>query len=253
MSGLTLGCVPYVNAEPLVRPLLDDPPEGVRVVLADPPKLAQMQAAGEIDAGMLPTIEVLRMGLTPVPGIAIACGGQSESVRLHLRKPVERVKRVALDARSRTSNALCRVLLKRRWGLAPAVVEYNPAEVPPDRLTDVDAAVTIGDLSFRKSSLPWIDLGGAWVEETGLPFVFAVWAHKPGHPEAPTMTRILHDAKKAGIASVDSIATRAAPRLGISAGAVARYLTETMRYDLGGEEIEGLTLFGSWAEQDGLL
>ena len=51
-------------------------------------------------------------------------------------------------------------------------------------LTSCDAALIIGDnalfLDHDALGLEKIDLGEAWVGMTGLPFVYAFWAGRPG-------------------------------------------------------------------------
>ena len=42
-------------------------------------------------------------------------------------------------------------------------------------MPDVDAALTIGDVSFQDYGLPFLDLGSEWKDFTGKPFVYAVW------------------------------------------------------------------------------
>lgn len=251
---LTIGAVPYLNAAPLVGTLLDAPPPDVRVVLATPRELARAHSRGDLDAAVLPVVELFRRPeLAYVPGIAIATRGATDSVKLHHRTPVERIARVALDAQSLTTNALARVLLESRWRLRPAYVTFDPRDVPPDRLVDVDAAVTIGDASFRPGTLPFVDLGTAWCEWTGLPFVFAVWGYGRGHPEARRIESLLSDAKARGLPRRREWAERQGRAAGLSPEAAVRYLTESIRYDLGIEEEEGMARFRCECERVGAL
>jgi predicted solute-binding protein len=59
--------------------------------------------------------------------------------------------------------------------------------------------------------------------------------------------------KRAGLAQRSTIAEEAAPRLGLSAQALSRYLYENLSYDLGAEEIRSLWLFYRLAREAGLV
>ncbi len=229
-----IGCVPYLNAKPLIEGL-----EGV--VLLPPSRLTAPLESGRLDVGLVSAVEVFRHDWAYVPGIAVASPGKTDSVRLHHRVPLRRVRRVALDRNSRTSNVLARILLEGRHGLRPRYTVRDPSRGISFR--DVDAVLTIGDASFRPGRAPFVDLGTAWKEFTGLPFVYAVWAFRRGHPGARRMGRALREAKALGLSRLEEIARREAARLGLPRAFCRRYLTECITYDLGPEERAGLRLF----------
>jgi chorismate dehydratase len=237
---ITIGCVPYLNAKPLL--------EGLQgVVLHPPADLVGLLVKGKLDVALLPAIEVLRRGLDHVPGIAIASPGKTDSVRLHHSVEIPDIRRVALDRNSRTSNMLTRVILEKRYGLRPRYVMRDPSAGLSFKA--VDAAVTIGDTSFRPSGVPFLDLGTEWKAFTGRPFVYALWAHRPGHPKAAEITATLRAAKKRGTACLPVIARREAKRLGLTPKFCRTYLTEYITFDLGPAERAGLKLFGTYADQ----
>jgi chorismate dehydratase len=236
---LRIGSVPYLNAKPLIEGL-----EGV--VFRPPSELVGLLEAGRVDAAIVPSIDVLRRGWAHVPGLAIASPGEADSVRLQLLKPLSRVKVVALDRNSRTTNALARILLERRFGLSPRYVAADPA-----RGLKGDAAVTIGDASFRDYGVPSLDLGAEWRAFAGRPFVFALWAHEPGHPCAAEIRRVLRAA--AAGADLGAIADREYRRVGIPRERCRRYLLECMSYRLGPGERAGLACFEKHARALGLL
>ena len=237
---IKIGCVPYLNAKPLIEGL-----EGL--VLRPPSKLVQPLLSGALDVALLPAIEVLRRKLEFVPGIAIASPGKTDSVRLHHSVEIPDIRRVALDRNSRTSNMLTRIILEKRYGVRPRYVMCDPTEsFPIDR---VDAVVTIGDTSFRPARVPFLDLGTEWKAFTGRPFVYALWAHRPGHPERKTVTTLLRAAKKLGTERIPEIAERESRRLGLSPKFCRTYLTEYISFDLGPAERAGLRLFGRYAEE----
>jgi chorismate dehydratase len=236
-----VGCVVYLNSRPLIEGL-----EGV--TLRPPAELADLLAQGELDVALVPAVEVIRRGWAYVPGIAVASPGKTDSVRLYHAVEVHDVRRVALDRNSRTSNMLARIILERRYGLRPRYVTRDPSR---GRLSfkDVDAAVTIGDTSFRPRRVPFLDLGTEWKAFTGRPFVYALWAHRPGDPRAREYARWLRAAKERGRERIDAIARREARRLGLSPRFCRAYLTECLTYDLGPQERAGLRLFARYVQE----
>ena len=237
---IRIGCVPYLNAKPLLEGL-----DGV--LLLPPADLVGRLTGGRLDVALLPAVEVLRRKLAFVPGIAIASPGKTDSVKLHHQVPVAEIRRVALDRNSRTSNMLTRILLEERYGLRPKYVVRDPSKGLSFKA--VDAVVTIGDTSFRREGVPFLDLGTEWKAFTGRPFVYALWAHRPGHPKTAEIAATLREAKKRGTAKVPEIARRESKRLGLTPRFCRTYLTEYITFDLGPAERAGLKLFGTYAEK----
>lgn len=237
---IRIGCVPYLNAKPLIEGLED-------VLLQPPADLVALLVSRKLDVALLPAVEVLRLGLDYVPGIAIASPGKTDSVRLHHAVPIRRIRRVALDRNSRTSNMLTRILLEERYKLTPTYVIRDPSKGLSFKA--VDAAVTIGDTSFRPGRVPYLDLGSEWKKFTGKPFVYALWALRPGKPDGEAIAALLRASKKRGTAGIAAIARREAPRLGLTPAYCRRYLTRAIRFDLGPAERAGLKLFGAYAKE----
>jgi predicted solute-binding protein len=235
---IRIGCVPYLNAKPLIEGL-----DGV--LLLPPADLVGRLVSGSLDVALLPAIEVLRRGLAHVPGIAIASPGKTDSVRLHHAVPVAEIRRVALDRNSRTSNMLTRILLEKRHGLRPTYVVRDPTKALSFKA--VDAVVTIGDTSFRPGKMPFLDLGSEWRAFTGRPFVYALWAHRAGHPKTREIAATLKAAKRRGTAMIPEISRREAPRLKLTPAYCRSYLTKAITFDLGPAERAGLNLFGKYA------
>src|SRR5262249_9582728 len=125
--------------------------------------------------------ELTRQDLDVIPGTGIACHGPVRSILLVSTRPGGEIRRVAVDSSSRTSVALTRIVLERRYGVEPECIAH-----PPDLETMLglaDAALIIGDPALRidrNSGKHVYDLGEEWLEMTGLPMVFAVWAGRKG-------------------------------------------------------------------------
>jgi chorismate dehydratase len=247
-----VGAVNYLNTKPLIHNLDHLAPQA-DVSLEVPSRLADRLAAGELDVGLIPAIEYFRGdGYVVVPGIAIASRGPVLSVTLFSRVPWPDIRRVALDEGSRTSAALTHVLLRNRYGIAPELRPL-PLDAPAEK-ADADAVLLIGDRAM-KSCLPGFrygfDLGAEWHDWTGLPFVYAVWAVRPG-ADLRGVERALHEAKAQGLAHVGAIAHDESRRLGLDAGFCRRYLETVIRFDLGPREQAGLRKFAELAAALGL-
>lgn len=250
-----VGAVSFLNARPLVFGFEQGiAAERISLSYAVPSVLAERMEHGALELALLPSIELARIpDLEVVPGLAIGSLGDCRSVLLVARTPIERIRRVSLDPESRTSNALTRVLFAGFWKGAP---EFVPGPRDLDAaLEDADAAVRIGDKALFDPLLEGTnahDLGAAWTAWTGLPFVFAVWAARPGVLDRP-LYRAFHASRRHGAAVLDSIADdytwngRQYPEISRA------YLKEAMRYRLGAEEVRGLRRFLDSARALGLV
>lgn len=245
---LRLGVVSYLNAVPLAYGLEDDP--RFQLVRDVPSRIADRLHAGELDLGMIPSIEYARGDYAIVPGVAIGSRGPVRSVGLFHPLPLEEVRRVALDTSSRTSVALARVLLRERLGRDP---EYAPMR--PDleaMLAAADAALLIGDPALDyQGDCPRLDLGAEWERQTGLPFVYAFWAGPRGALGARDVAR-LQEALRAGLASVGEIASRYNGH-GRRSALYESYLRSNVAFGLGDAEAAGLREFFGRAHAAGLI
>jgi chorismate dehydratase len=246
---LRLGAVSYLNAEPTVHGLEREP--GFRVERDVPSRVAERLHAGEVDLGLVPSIEYCFGRYAIVPGIAIASRGPVRSVRLFYRGSLESIRKVALDTSSRTSVALVRILLRERLGADPEYVAMAPDV--GGMLDAADAALVIGDPALdHEHEAPTLDLGAEWRSLTGLPFVFAFWAGRPGAVSREQVAA-LQASLRAGIEAIPAIAA-AYPRQSPGKGPEnEEYLRSNIVYDLGEAEQAGLREFYRRAAGLGLI
>ena len=236
LRKLRIGCVKYLNSRPLICAY-----DGL-VVFEHPSVLARMLAAGELDAALVPTFEVLRApGYALVDGAAIACDGPVYSVLLAYRGELKDVQSVALDPASLTSAHLVQVLL----------AEYHDCRPVFGR--EGEAQLIIGNqaIDFRmedEGSWNVLDLGEEWKLRTGLPFVFAMWALRPGTDRAAA--EALRRLKTEGIRQIpelidlETFATREIRH---------RYLTEHIRFDIGEEGKRAVAKYRELLTKHGLI
>jgi len=228
VSSLRLGCVPYLNARPLL--------EGLDAELAVPSLLSEHFAAGRYDAALIPVFETLRLPSPRiVDGFGICSLGPVRSVIVAHRQPLADTTEIVLDPASRTSANLLRILVSSCWKI--------PAPLVSQSTDPLAARLLIGDpaLDFQRRIEPgWTvtDLGQAWFDWTGLPFVFAVWTLAGSAP--PQTPSLLREAAAAGLAARPDIAAREP-----DPPSALDYLTRSIRYLLGPKEKKAIETFRS--------
>jgi len=242
LAPFRVGSVNYLNAAPLVRGIEDE------LILATPAKLAEMLQRDELDAGLVSITEVLFHDRYEVlDGMAIASLGEVQSVFLAHRGPLEEAKEIFCDTASLTSVNLLRVLLAE-YGLKPA---FKPL---PDyaAAARLDYVLLIGDAALDFLRAPHqheiMDLGAAWLELTGLPFVYAVWALRRGIENAQ-LRRQLREARDFGLDTLDSIIRS---RTEYDYDFRKDYLGWHIHYHLGTDEKRGLAKFIELLRKHGL-
>jgi chorismate dehydratase len=253
MTITRLGPVHYLNVQPLIFGLEQDP--RFELYPTAPSRCAEMLAAGQLDLGMIPSIEYTRHpAYRIVPGLSIASSGPVASVALFTTKPLSELRTIAADTSSRTSVALLKILCARRFRIEP---EFRPmAPSPGMMLTSCDAALIIGDpalfLDHEKRGVTKIDLGSEWTAMTGLPFVWAFWAGPAGAAGADVVARLQH-ARDEGVRNYDRIARSYCSGDPALVPAAERYLRDNMRYDLGAPEQRALATYFDLAASLGFV
>lgn len=241
--------VSFLNTTPLVWGLLHGPQRGIfDLSFSVPAVCADRLRSGEVDVGLVPCAELNRQQLEYAPETGIACHGPVRSILLVAKVPIRSVHSLAVDANSRSSAMLARIILERKYGVRPHVVTHTP---DLRAMLDIaDAALVIGDpaLALDPLALPYevLDLGSEWLDLTGLSMVFAVWAGRTGVMSRATRQTLL-SSWLYGKDQIEDIVRTAAPLHGVSADLAFRYLTRHIRFELGELEHRGLELYLKWS------
>lgn len=261
-APLRICAVEFLNARPLYHSLLDRAPTGeddtplFEVTTALPSRCADLLAEGACDVALVPVASYLEHPeWEVVPGVAIGCQGKVETVVLVSEVPLEEIERIHLDDASRSSALMLEVLL-REDGLTPEWTSAPHGE-GAQLVRGRDAALVIGDAAFGlKERFPHAyDLGDLWFERTGLPFVFAFWAARPG-ALTPAHVEALQSARDRSLSKYAEAIARAYRDQKIDRGLpvleehqYANYLRRTIRYGLETHQREGLAEFLSRARR----
>lgn len=255
----------YLNSAPLVYSFADGSERERVTFLGDtaPARCARMLSAGACEVALIPVIEYQRMpNLRIIPEVAVASKNRVRSVILAARRPLREVRRVTLDASSRTSQTLLRILCRYHYGIEPDFIERAPdaARVCENMFEGSDAALVIGDPAMNLEAsagsfgVEIYDLAAEWRTMTGLPFVFAVWATRE-EPEKryPGLAQRFIAAKAEGLDHREEIASRYARDLQLPFAELLAYLRENVNYDLDDENLAGLRRYFDLARACGLI
>jgi chorismate dehydratase len=177
-----IGAVSYLNTRPLLLGLAHEGFKNrIDLVKSYPAKIAQDLLSGQIDIGLVP-VAIIPQLTHPhiISNYVIGTNGAVASVALFSEVPIDEIKSIYLDYQSRTSVQLLKILLAQFW---KKEVEFLAAtEGYIDQISGTTAGLIIGDRALDNlNKFPYMyDLGLAWKQHTGLPFVFAAWvANQP--------------------------------------------------------------------------
>ncbi len=253
-SKIKLGRISYVNVAPVYY-LLDGSlkPEWCEIISSPPSTLNKMLSRGEIDISPVSSAAYARHqdDWLLLPDLSISCIGKVMSVLLASKLPFEKLnnKKVVLTDDSASAVKLIKLLFIKK-NIRP-VFEKVTIKKPSDIYADVDAVLVIGDIALHKNwqrnyKYVW-DLGQMWLELTGLPFVFSVWAVRKDfaekRPDAVlAVIDLLLRSKKEGLKNIETIITDASSRLGLHKDICKKYFNGLF-YSLDSSQIKGLNTF----------
>lgn len=275
-----IGCVSYLNTAPMIDGL--EKARAATLTPAPPARLADLLTSNSPDAAEVALLSIIDAQKSPQPVALIPCGmigcdGPTLTVRLYSAVPIEQITRVHADSESHTGVALCKVILAERCNLAPRFIEFNAREriahardedhAPHDDAHAAEASewpeamLLIGDKVVTDSPPAvryphQLDLGEAWKELTGLPFVYAVWACLAKNADSPRVRAaavMLDRQRRHNATRLDWIVAHRAPQRGWPIDLARRYLHDLLRYDVGPREREAIERFFDLALKHGVL
>lgn len=237
-----LGVVSFLNSQPLIVGL--DQHDELDLRFEVPAQLPHLLASGAVDVALAPIIDVLRaeQPWSIVCDACIGSFGETMTVRVFSQLPPDKIKTLHVDGDSHTSVALATILWRELYGTALELAPLKDlaAEQP-------EAVLLIGDKVVDPARAGYafeVDLGGAWQQLTGLPFVFAVWAAR--EPQ-PLVGEWLEAARDRGLAQLEEIAARIGPSHGWTAPLATRYLVHRLRFKLDEQLVAGAQRFAELA------
>lgn len=257
---LRVGRIPYINTYP-VYGAVDRGIVTLDATMRDgvPSALNAAMASGALDVSVISAVEYALHAdrYLLLPDLAITCDGPVRSVMLFSKRPVADLggATVLVSRSSMTSVELLGLLFQERWGVTPRLVpaDAESADIAHFASDPHDARLVIGDAALLLSSgthavsrvYPHhVDLGLAWKEWTGLPFVFAVWVAQRSTPVADAL-RVhagLIASRDWGVAHLPLLAEQAAAATGVPRNVCELYFSG-LDYRLSLPHLRGLTEF----------
>lgn len=220
---------------------------------AAPARCADLLASGAADAALVPIIEYQRMSdVKVIPGVCVGSHSAVRSVVLASKHDdLTRVRSVALDQKSRTSQALVKIIFREFIGSEPA---WTPSGSDVQTmLREHDAALVIGDPGMN-ITLPGVhvfDLANLWHRFTSTGFVFAMWM---GNAGAVSVVRNVDfaAARDEGLQHLEEIIS-ASDDLPLPAAEIRKYLTENITFEVDENLERGMSLYFELANKHGLI
>lgn len=239
MDKIKVGIVNYLNTKPLLYGIRSAKViDRIELIEDYPSEVARLLMEGKVDLGLVP-VTVLRHlpEYHIVTDYCIGCNGPVASVCLFSEVPIGQVKTVLLDYQSRTSVALAKILLREYWQISPELIDTNSDFRASIKGTT--AGVVIGDraLAQRKISPFIYDLGEAWYDHTGLPFVFAAWVSNKKLPR--DFINAFSEANKEGLTKIEEVVSENPNEI----FDLKEYYTRYISYNLDAEKKKALQLF----------
>ncbi len=264
---IRLAAVSYLNTTPLIEGVAKLP--RVRLTLSAPAGLIDLLESGQAHMALASIIDAARSThdavVVPRAGI-IGCDGPTLTVRVFSKKPLEQITELHTDADSHTSVALAQIILHDITGSTPTVTPFDTdteaaeREQHPERPWP-DALLMIGDKVVTQSPPAAVyphqlDLGEAWNNATGLPFVYAAWmtlAENADDPAVHLGADLLERQRLHNATRLDWIIERWGRKRGWPMDIARRYLGELLDYDMTDRHREAIELFIRRAEELGLV
>lgn len=229
----------YLNTKPLVygfeQGVMKDE---IELQYEYPSRIAAMLLNDQIDVGLVPVAIIPKLKECHIiTDFCIGADGAVASVCLFSEVPLENVEKVLLDYQSRTSVELAKLLIKNYWKLNPELVDGK--EDFRENIKGTTAGLVIGDRAFEQRKIsPYIyDLGEAWKNFTGLPFVFAAWVSNKKLPAS--FVDAFNKANAIGLNNLNLLLRDiSSPFFDLR-----EYYTKCIRYHLDEHKLKGLDLF----------
>ena len=219
-----------------------------------PVRCADLLAREQVEAALVPVIEYQRIaGIRVVPGVCVGSHSAVRSVVLVSKHDdLKNVRRVALDASSRTSQALVKIIFREFLDVEPEWESANPdVQV---MMEGNDAALIIGDPAMRilPPVLHIFDLASLWRRFTDTGFVFAMWMVRAGAVAAISKLDFA-GARDEGLEQIERIVDQYENEVPLPREEIRKYLTDNITFQIDESLEKGMRLYFELALKHGLI
>ncbi len=258
-QDVRFGVVNFLNTAPLISGM--EFVDGVEFVHEVPSELIGCLERHEVDIALASSIDYQRseIDLRILPVGVLSSEGETLTVQLWSHTPFEEITEVHCDTDSHTSITLLQIVLKQKYGITPNIIPSDIRSLFQSGEAWPETVLVIGDkvvTSMKETQQPFcLDLGQAWMDQTGLPFVFATWLG----PENLDMrlvhrARMLLDRQRRNNAQrIEQVVSRHATDRGWNPETALHYVTTHMQYSFTTQHGESLALFFELAASMSLI
>ncbi len=266
---LRIGKIAYTNLFPIFYMLEKGNLSEYEIIDGFPSALNRMLRNEEIDISPSSSIEYLRYPdkYSIIEDHSISSKGPVRSIFLFSRTPIESLDGTTIltSSQSETSVVLLDIILKKFYKIE---CDLRPANGLLDLVMSGEAAcLLIGDDALRAkktvTGMYVYDLGDLWYENTGLPFVFALWIARKdcSTKKAELFERFVHDLNMAKESAMNNLNEIAKEWKLVLLNRYSLSVTEEelifywrgISYDFSDEHKKGLEMFRKYSEELGLL
>ncbi len=249
MKKIKICLIPYLNASILQYDFLYGKLKDKFETIVDfPCNCAEKMERGEIDLALIPSIEFQNLSSVKfIKKYGIISQKNVESVILISKsKKLSEIKKIGLTNQSRTSVALLKILCFEKYGINPHFEVFDNLK---NALKTFDSILIIGDDALTQdfNGYKIYDLGREWYNWQNLPFVFAFWGVRNNiskeEDNFKEIEEILSESYKNGMENMEKIVEIYSEKLNLKRKRIKRYLTDSLTFELGKMELEGLKLF----------
>jgi chorismate dehydratase len=221
---------------------------------AAPARCADLLANGQVEGALVPIIEYQRIPeLRIVPDVCVGSHSKVRSVVLISKyADLKSVRSVALDASSRTSQALVKIIFREFLHCEPEWTVCNPAA--QGMLERNDATLMIGDPAMKipPDDFHVYDLASLWRQFTETGFVFAMWMARADTVEEVSGVDFA-GARDEGLEHLEEIVSKVENDVPLSREEIRNYLIDNITFHVDESLEQGMRLYFELARKHGLI
>jgi chorismate dehydratase len=241
---IRISAVNFANTYPFIYALTESGFDKKVILTTDhPAECAAKLASGQVDIGLIPVASLPTIK-DPyiITNYCLGAYGKVRTVMLLSNSPFDKIRKINLDFRSKSSVNLARILAKNSWKREftwnDTSEGFDFLNIPQD-----EANVLIGDRCFEyENNFRYrIDLAEEWFNFTGLPFAFACWTANRKLDDG--FIKEFNEVLGTGVDNIPAVVKKYGNSGTIRGNDLLIYLTKNMNFDLNDDKRKAIKLY----------